>query len=246
MARKKYTEEQKEALKETHNRKLSLLDMSDDIKAGFKKLIAQNNERAILQGQKQIYDVEKYQCQEFEDKVICWIIKMAESSRQVKSILSDLFEMPPTTAEKAYKRCIHQYQLETPYDRQKRLKKESHSDIVEKFQKGTLSEMELLHSQMLQTLERQSMAEYSNEYVNLQKQVIEITRRIDEIKERERIESERSQYDIADLVDAQLLNVSPKMITDFKDSDMCKNYTVAQLEAKKEEEVIDGEEDRGE
>lgn len=213
---KKLTDEQTEALRQTHSRSLTLVEMADEIKDAFMELIRQGNDRAILQGQKQVYDAEKFFCQEFEDKVTCWIIKLADSSRQVHAILADLFGYARSTAENNYKRCVQQYQLETPHEKQKRLKAERKEHIRERFRDGNLSEVDLLKFQMEEMLEQQAMAEFASEKVQTSKQMLDITRRLDEIQEREERAKRMSSFDIQTRLDAIVFGTAPEQIEELK------------------------------
>lgn len=232
---KKYTEEEKEALAETE-RTGALLRLNSKIKEAFESLIENGNERAILQGQKQVHDLERMQGQEMQDKMTKALIELCPTRRTVLGYLSDLFGMTVTTSERQYQRVLEMYKLESPSERAKRLKQESKGDLMERFASGDMTEIELLRYQMAEMIAQQAAAEYASEKVATSKQMLEITRRIDEIEDRKRKEAERSQYDIADLVDAQLLQVSPEMVVEFKSSRLCLDYLEPQAETKADEE----------
>jgi ribosomal protein S13 len=211
---KKYTDDERESL-ELMDTKLSLSSCAEEIKGAFMGLVRQDNERAILQGQKQVYDLEKMQGQDIQDKITKVLIELCDTRKQVLARLQDLFGMGNTPADNQFMRVIERFQLETPHDRMKRLKAEDGDAIIEMLDSGKLSEGDLLKDQLRMMLRQQRKAEYSNELAVLSKQIIDITRRIDEIALRERLALKNSTYSVQVKLDAIVFGTDPDCIMDL-------------------------------
>lgn len=144
-------------------------------------------------------------------------IELADSKSRCLKEYCQVFNASKNQAEKQYDSVVAEYNLTTPYERSKQ-KKEKHSNSMSvKFEQGDLNPLEMYQGLMEIALYDAENSEYPSERKGAMDKVIDIHKRVDEIKEQKRREDESDDTHLIDKTDAQLAGCAPEEIEKLRE-----------------------------
>ena len=144
-------------------------------------------------------------------------IELADSKSRCLKEYCQVFNASKNQAEKQYDSVVAEYNLETPYERSKK-KKEKHSNSMSvKFEQGDLDDLQMYKGMMEIALYDAENSEYPSERKGAMDKVIDIDKRVEDIKDKQRREAESDDTDLIDKLDSQLAGVHPTEIQKLRE-----------------------------
>lgn len=193
--------------------------LADDFaRAQFMKLIQKGEKAAIIEYQKMLRqsdDANEYK--RIRRDVMAVFIKSMETKSAVLKEFCHCFNTSKNTAEDYFKNVIIEYSLQSPAQRKKALADNNNSKMAQRFNDNNLSEIDMYRSMLQIALHDAESSEYPSERKGAMDKVIDISRRLEEVQERQRREAEADNTNLVDKVDAILFGSSVKNVERVRD-----------------------------
>ena len=181
----------------------------DFILGKFLDLVESGDPRAIIEARKmQKERASGIDVQELRTKSMIYFINTAESKGKALAEFCDWFMVAESTAESFYKKTIIENKLKSPLERKKQRDKEYLKRLDVRFDDNAIDEITMYRELIRIQLSIIEDAEYPGEKAKASSEVLNLTRRLDEIQEREDKKRARSNEEISVLMDAQLFGIT--------------------------------------
>jgi hypothetical protein len=193
----------------------------DYARAQLLKLIQKGEKSSVIEYNKQLRQSgDLAEAKLIRKKTMRSLINMAETKTDVLKEFCDIFKFSKTHAEDLYKEAIVEFKLISPHERHLKKVEEKASSLKERFDKGELSELDMLKGMISDALWTSQNAQYPSERATAQKLVLDVQRRLDEIQERERIKDTFNNEEWVDIIDSIVLDSNIEKVKELKQKQM--------------------------
>ena len=181
----------------------------DFITSKFLDLVEQGDVKAIIKARelqkerKSGLDVEA-----LKQNAMIYIISTAESKTKACREFASWFKCAVNTADRFFEQIIVDHRLKTPQERKKQKDKAYLKRLDVRFDDNDIDEVSMYRELIRIQLSIIEDAEYPSEKAKASNEVLNLTRRLDEIQERENKKRARSNEEISVLMDAQLFGIT--------------------------------------
>ena len=145
-------------------------------------------------------------------------IDLAETKTRCLKEYCQVFNASKNQAEKQYDAVVAEYNLTTPYERAKQRQKKHKNSLSEKLRNNKLTPAELYQGLLEIAVYDAENSEYPSERKGAMDKVIDIDKRVEDIKDKQRREAESDNHDLTDKVDAVHFGSSVEHVKRVKDS----------------------------
>ncbi len=185
--------------------------------SAFMKLIKAGEKQAIIEHQKMLrQSADEVSLKKIQKEFMRVMIQLADTKTLCIKEYCSVFGTSQKMSEKQYTAVIAEYNLETPFERSKKIKKDRESMMSTLFDAGKLSEVDMYSRMLSKSLYDSENSEYPSERSKARADVISINQRLDEIQERERRELESDNTSLVDKLDAALSGSTPEEVEILK------------------------------
>ncbi|MCK5616546.1 hypothetical protein KAR91_82550 [Candidatus Pacearchaeota archaeon] len=190
----------------------------DQALAQFMGLIDAGDRAAVIEYQKmQRQSEDVSEAKRVKREVMRVLIQSQETKSACAKEYCQIFKCTKNAADDQFDNVVAEYGLETPHQRMKRKKAQVENSAQERFERGELSEKDMLRCMLSQSLHDMEKSEYPSERSKARQDVLNIKREMQEVVERERREAESDDNAWCDETDAALAGVSPGEIAALKE-----------------------------
>ena len=181
----------------------------DFITSKFLDLVEAGDVKAIIKARelqkerKSGLDVEA-----LKESSMVYIINTAESKTKACREFASWFKCAVNTADRFFEQMVVKHRLKTPQERKKQREKEHLKRLDVRFDDNAIDEITMYRELIRIQLSIIEDAEYPSEKAKASSEVLNLTRRLDEIQERENKKAARSNEDVSTLMDAQLFGIT--------------------------------------
>ncbi len=181
----------------------------DLVNSAFSGLIESGSERAIIEAKKmQKERSHGIDIQDIKVKAMIFFTKKSDTKGEILTEFCDWFKVAESTAESFYKKVKTENRLKSPLERKRQKDKEHSKRLDVRFDDNAIDELTMYRELIRIQLSIIEDAEYPGEKAKASSEVLNLTRRLDEIQERENRKVARSNEDVSTLMDAQLFGIS--------------------------------------
>ena len=181
----------------------------DLINSSFIRLVQSGDPRAIIEARKMQKDrKEGLDVQEIKTKAMIYFTEKSDTKGEILTEFCDWFNVAESTAESFYKKTKIEHRLKSPLERKKQKDKDYAKRLDVRFDDNDIDELTMYRELIRIQLSIIEDAEYPGEKAKASSEVLNLTRRLDEIQERENKKKARSNEDISTLMDAQLFGIT--------------------------------------
>tara|TARA_R110000765_G_scaffold394862_1_gene488497 strand:- start:103 stop:882 length:780 start_codon:yes stop_codon:yes gene_type:complete len=181
----------------------------DFILGKFLDLVDSGDPRAIIEAQKMRKERSTgIDVQDLRVKAMVYFINTADTKGKVLSEFCDWFMVAESTAESFYKKVLIENKLKSPLERKKQKDKDYEKRLDIRFDNNDIDEVSMYRELIRIQLSIIEDAEYPGEKAKASNEVLNLTRRLDEIQDRENKKRARSNEEISVLMDAQLFGIT--------------------------------------
>lgn len=181
----------------------------DFILGKFLDLVEAGDTRAIIEARKMQKERSSgIDVNELRAKSMIYFINTAETKGKALAEFCDWFMVAESTAESFYKKTIVENKLKSPLERKKQRERDHAKRLDVRFDGNDIDEISMYRELIRIQLSIIEDADYPSEKAKASSEVLNLTRRLDEIQEREDKKRARSNEDISVLMDAQLFGIT--------------------------------------
>lgn len=195
--------------------------LADDFaRTQFMKLIQKGERTAIIEYQKMLRqsdDANEYK--RIRRDVMRILINSQDTKTACLKEYCQVFKTTKSCAEDQFSNVIAELGLQTPHQRMKEKAKNKENSMADRFNGGNLTEGELLHCMITQSMHDAENSEYPSERSKARQDIRNFTQDARDLEERKRRESEKDKTRLPKLLKAFVMQTNNKGI-DKLDGDM--------------------------
>ena len=186
------------------------IQVRDDFaNTAFMDLIESGDRMAVIEYQKMLRQSDSQnESKRIRHETMKALIQLSDSKGQCVKDYCQIFKTTKSQSDEFYKTILTENNLISPFDRKKQRDLDHDNSMVERFKNKNLPELEMYRSILLIQLRDSEFAEYPSERSRAADKVIDIGKRIDEIVERQRRDSESDDSKLIDKCDAVFFGTS--------------------------------------
>lgn len=191
----------------------------DQALAQFMGLIDAGDRAAVIEYQKMQRQSEDIsEAKRVKRETMRVLIESQETKAACVKEYCQIFKCTKNAADDQFDNAVAEYGLETPHQRMKRKKLDKDNTAQERFERGELSEKEMLRCMLSQSLHDMEKSEYPSERSKARQDVINIKREMQEVVERERRESETDNTKLPLLLKAFVMRTSVERVKELEEN----------------------------